>query len=111
MARFTALVWDAANGSIGPTCAAAGPDLRSTRILDTLMRCPGFTVGDGWEQKTWERSMPLMARGKAAIVLPPACRRQHDHHSMGSARGMAMRADVQLGPWAARTSTSRSRRA
>jgi hypothetical protein len=49
------------------------------------MRCPGFTAGDGWEQKTWERSMPLMARGKEAMIscarpYPPACRRLRDHH-------------------------------
>ena len=52
MARFTALVWDAANGSMAPRARPRGRDLRSARILDTLMRCPGFTVGDGWEQKT-----------------------------------------------------------
>ena len=61
-------------------CAAAGSDLRSTRILDTLMRCPGFTAGDGWEQKSWERSMPLMACGKEAMI---SCARPYLLHADG----------------------------
>jgi hypothetical protein len=57
MARFTALMWGAADGTMGPPfiiikCAATGPDLRSTRILDPVMQCPGFTAGDGWEMKS-----------------------------------------------------------
>ena len=38
--------------ALAPRARPRGRDLRSARILDTLMRCPGFTVGDGWEQKT-----------------------------------------------------------
>jgi hypothetical protein len=114
MARFTALMWGAADGTMGPPfiiikCAATGPDLRSARILDTVMQYPGFTAGDGWEMKSWQRSMPLVVRGKEEMVF---CARPYLVHADGcvitlhpkawmDSAGMAMWMDVQLGPWAA----------
>jgi hypothetical protein len=110
------MMWGAADGTMGPPfvivkCAAKGPDFGGTRVLKTLSQKHGFTDRDGWELRCWSRNITLVSRGRERSV---DCKRPYLLHHKGcvitahptawmDSAGMAMWADVQMGPWAAST--------
>ena len=58
--RFTAMLYGAADGSMGPPfiivkCASAKSDLSKTRVLQELHLQPGFLASEGWELRMWTK--------------------------------------------------------
>ena len=114
-ARFTSLLWGKATGEMGPSfniikMDVKGTDLSTSRVLKNLHKLAGFTVADGWELRTWERTLTLPMRGKSAHAKAKHVRPYLLHVAsltvitiqikawMDSA-GICMWVDVQLGPY------------
>jgi hypothetical protein len=110
-ARFTALLYSAADGCMGPPfviikCNIKGPDLSRARVLANLLKTPSFNNGD-WETKEWTRELTLQVRGK---VVKTTYKRPYlinkvtlavvtiQHRAWMDSAGMTMWADVQLAP-------------
>ena len=117
-ARFTALLWGTASGQMGPSyniikMDVKGNNLSTSRVLNNLAKLPGFTPADGWEHRTWKRTLTLPQRGKQGHEGGEHVRPYLIHVAslviitvqikawMDSA-GICMWADVQLGPYYAK---------
>jgi hypothetical protein len=111
-ARFTALLWGMANGEMGPAfiiikVSVKGVDLSTSRVLQNLQKLLGFTVADGWEHRTWRRSLTLKVKNEMKTL--DFVRPYLIHTATGvivtvqakawmDTPGVCMWADVQLGP-------------
>lgn len=64
-ARFTTLEMGGADGKMAPSfhvikCQSkTANDLTKTTVVDNIHRAPGFRAQDGWEKKTWEKTLEL----------------------------------------------------
>jgi hypothetical protein len=116
-ARFTALMWGAADGSMGPPFiiiknAVTGADQTGSTCLNHkhLMAEEGFRAADGWKHLVWSKTMELVIKGKqvkatykrnyilntlSGVVITANSTAWMDSVTM------AMWVEVQLGPWAA----------
>jgi len=115
-ARFTALMWGAADGTMGPPFiivknAVTGADQTSSTCLNDkhLMAEHGFRATDGWEHKVWSKEMVLMVKGKSVkatykrnYIINTATKVVITANSTAwmDSVTMAMWVEVQLGPWA-----------
>lgn len=112
-ARFTSLLWGDAEGDMQASfniikMTVKGPNLSTSRVLDNMMLLPGFTAADGWEKRTWRRTLTLANKKKQMITQEYV--RPYLFHTATAVvitvqlkawmdtAGICMWADVQLGP-------------
>jgi hypothetical protein len=113
MARFTAMMWGTADGTMQAPfiiikCTVKGPDLCSSRVLGNLMLTEGFHATNGWTKEVWTRSITLTVRGREQVIMyrrpylvhRDGCVITVHHNAWMDSAGLAMWADVQVGPWA-----------
>jgi hypothetical protein len=111
-ARFTALMWGAADGRMGVPfiiikCSVKKADMRSVRVLDTLLMDLGGAAA-GWQKKTWSRELELKIKKSLVKTMYFRPYLVHtsgtvitvQHKAWMDSVGMAMWADTQMGPWA-----------
>jgi hypothetical protein len=118
-ARFTVMMAGAADGTILPTFSiiknsVEGADQSGSKVLDDkhLMAEPGFAPADGWEYRTWEKTLTWTVKGTMSTVT---YKRNYiinrtSYHVITAhptawmdSIGMIMWIELVLGPWAART--------
>lgn len=114
--RFTALMWGTAAGEMGPPFliiknSTGGADQSKSTVLDDkhLGKHTGFRDSDGWELRTWSKTMTLKVKNKmetntysrnylfnAATCMVVTANPTAWMDSVT----MSMWAEVQLSPWA-----------
>ena len=115
-ARFTCVMWGAADGVMGPPfviikCTAQQADLSRTTVLNKLLgELNGAgAVGGGWERHMWERKLTLKVKGQVITAVykrpyllhPPTLTVVTiQHKAWMDSVGMTLWADTQMAPWA-----------
>lgn len=117
-ARFTAVMWGSADGTMGPpfviikNAVTGFIDQSGSTSLDGkhLMKQEGFRADDGWEHRMWTKEMELTVKGK---VYKGLFQRKYIVHKVTGAVitanktawmdsvTMVMWVELQLGPWCA----------
>ena len=109
-ARFTAMLWGAADGSMGPPyiiikCSVVGADLRGTRVLNAVLEDLNKEEPGAWEKLEWSRELKLNIKGKEVTQTYYRPYLLHvlsntvitlQHKAWMDSVGMAMWADTQM---------------
>jgi len=116
--RFTSLLAGTPCGMLPSfnitKCTVKQPDLRSTTVISTLFKHPGFKAADGWDFKVWSKTLNIKNNKTKAFVdvtfhRPYIIHRDRgdvittQHKAWMDTAGAAMWIELVLGPWAARS--------
>jgi hypothetical protein len=118
-ARFTALLWGAADGTMHAPFliiknSVSGADQTGSTCLDAkhLMSEEGFRESDGWRHKVWSKTVTLNVSGKPVTALYKRNYIINDHTGVVITANatawmdsitMIMWIELQLGPWATKS--------
>jgi hypothetical protein len=110
-ARFTAMLFGFASGSMGPPTIIIQNTLTkdnqsSSTVIPSLAKKEGFSTADGWTMDTWKRTISLIRGNK---LEPVECVRHYLRHNDGAlifsqhkgymdSAGLCMWCDLVLAP-------------
>ena len=119
--RFTSMEAGAADGKMTPSmhiikCQSKnGNDLSRTTVISSMHKLPGFRTQDGWELKTWTKTLQLQRRKKdvaetysATFICPYIQHKERltlitcQNRAWMDTPGVAMWAELLLGPYVQR---------